>query len=134
MDLISAYVPMRHLHLAAVSLSIALFAARGAAVLLRQAWPMTRAARMTSVAIDTVLLGAGIMLWALLSLNPMRDLWLGTKLLLLLVYIVLGSFALKRARTQGGRAAFYLAAVACASFMVSVALAHDPAGVLRALF
>ena len=34
----------------------------------------------------------------LLGLNPLHDTWLGAKLLLLLAYIVLGSFALKRAR------------------------------------
>ena len=33
MDLNNLYVPVRHLHLAAVTLSISLFAARGAAVL-----------------------------------------------------------------------------------------------------
>lgn len=131
MELIDAYVPVRHLHLTAVSMSISLFAARGAAVLMHQGWPMARSVRMASVAIDTVLLVAGITLWSLLSLNPLHDLWLGSKLVLLLAYIVLGSFALKRAQSQGGKAAFYLAALACAAFMVSVALAHDPAGLLR---
>ena len=39
----------------------------------------------------------GITLWVLLSWHPVQHPWLGTKLLLLLLYIVLGSLALKRA-------------------------------------
>jgi len=35
-----------------------------------------------------------VLLWATLQLNPVHDSWLGAKLLLLLVYIVLGSLAL----------------------------------------
>jgi uncharacterized membrane protein SirB2 len=133
MPLIDYYVPVRYLHLTAVTASLSLFAARGAAVLVRRPWPMTRGVRRVSVAIDTALLGAGITLWVMLGLNPLRDHWLGAKLLLLLAYIVLGSFALKRAHGQAAKAAFYAAALACAGFMVSVALAHDPAGVLRQL-
>jgi uncharacterized membrane protein SirB2 len=133
MALIDFYVPVRHAHLTAVTLSLLLFAARGAAVLAGRAWPMTVAARRASVGVDVVLLAAGATLWAMLGLNPLRDAWLGTKLALLLLYIVLGSLALRRARTPAARAAFYVAALACAAFMVSVALAHHPAGAVRLL-
>ena len=134
MALIDVYGPLRHLHLAAVGLSLLLFAARGAAVLAGQAWPMAALARRASVCIDTVLLAAGVALWLALGLNPLRDAWLGAKLALLLAYIVLGSFALKRAPTRRARAACYLAALDCVGWLVSVALAHHPAGAWRLLF
>jgi len=133
MALIEFYVPVRQAHLTAVVLSIVLFTARGAAVLAGQAWPMARAARRASVWIDTVLLGCGVALWVMLGLNPARDAWLGTKLGLLLAYIVLGSFALKRARSWRAKAGFYAAALCCVAFLVSVALAHHPAGAWRLL-
>lgn len=133
MALIESYVPLRHAHITAVSLSVALFAARGAAVLAGQAWPMRRGPRAASVAIDIVLLGCGVALWIALGLNPLRDPWLGAKLVLLLVYIVLGSFALKRAPTRRAKAVFYLLALGCVAFMVSIALAHHPAGAWRLL-
>lgn len=133
MALIDFYVPMRHLHITVVSVSLALFALRGLAVLAGQAWATTRPVRLASVAIDTVLLAAGVSLWAMLGLNPARDTWLGAKLALLLAYIVLGTFALRRARTWRAKVGFYVAALACAALMVSIALAHRPAGVLRFL-
>jgi uncharacterized membrane protein SirB2 len=133
MALIEFYVPVRQAHLTAVVLSIVLFSARGAAVLAGQAWPMARPARLASVWIDTVLLGCGVALWMMLGLNPVRDAWLGAKLGLLLAYIVLGSFALKRARTWRAKAGFYVAALACVAFLVSVAWAHHPAGAWRLL-
>jgi uncharacterized membrane protein SirB2 len=89
---------------------------------------MTALWRWASVAIDTALLSAGVAMWSLLALNPVRDSWLGTKLVLLLVYIVLGSFALKRGRTPRARAISYAAALAVYAFMISVALAHRPLG------
>ena len=128
MSLAELYVPIKLAHIGLVALSGALFSARGAAVLAGRAWPMTRGLRVASVAIDTSLLAAGVALWYLLSLQPLRDAWLGSKLLLLVLYVVLGTLALKR------RCAWaYIAAIACFAFMVSIALAHHPLGVLKAL-
>jgi len=133
MALIEYYLPFRHAHMTAVGLSLALFATRGAAVLAGQHWPMRRWPRAASVLIDTVLLGCGVALWAMLGLNPLHDTWLGAKLVLLLAYIVLGSFALRRAPTRRAKAAFYVAALLCVAFMVSIAWAHHPAGAWRLL-
>lgn len=84
--------------------------------------------RYLSVVIDVLLLAAGASLWALLGLHPVRNAWLGVKLGLLVVYIVLGSFALKRGRTRAQRMVFFIAALAVVLSMAGIALAHDPAG------
>lgn len=122
------YVPLRQAHLTLVSLSLALFAARGAGVLAGARWPAGRWPRLGSMAIDTALLATGAALWQLLGLNPAVQTWLGTKLLLLLAYIVLGSIALRRGRTPAARALAYVAALATVATMVGIARAHDPAG------
>jgi uncharacterized membrane protein SirB2 len=101
---------------------------RGAAVLAGQRWAMQPPWRRLSYAIDTLLLGAGVTLWALLSLNPVHSPWLGIKLLLLVLYIVLGSLALKRGRTPLVRRWSYVAALATYLFMATVALKHHPLG------
>ena len=119
------------LHVTLVVCSGLLFAARGAGVLAGQTWPMRPAARWAAVAIDTALMTAGITLWALLSLHPVSQPWLGTKRLLLLVYIVLGSLALKRAPRPGQRGVCFVAALAVYGFMASVAWSHQPLGALR---
>lgn len=115
-------------HIALVVTSVGLFAARGLGVLMRQAWPMRAGWRRLSMGIDSALLCAGGTLWFLLQLNPLRDTWLGTKLVFLVVYIALGTMALKRAPTRAGQALCFLAALACVAFMASVALHHDPLG------
>lgn len=50
------------------------------------------------MAIDVCLMAAGIGWWTMLSLHPAQQPWLGFKLVLLLVYVVPGCLALKRAQ------------------------------------
>ena len=55
--------------------------------------------RYLSYSIDTVLLTAALMLLTILPGAMFANGWLATKLVLLVAYVVLGSFALKRGRT-----------------------------------
>jgi uncharacterized membrane protein SirB2 len=125
------YPLLKTLHVALVALSGALFALRGAGVLAGAGWPMDKSVRTASVVIDTLLLSSGVTLWTMLHLDPLRDAWLGVKLLLLPVYIVLGSLALKRARTLTMRATCLVAAIVVFATMVGIALTHDPLGFWR---
>jgi len=127
-ELAAFYSSIRLTHISLVLVSVALFALRGLAVLQGRSWAMRRPVRLLSYGIDTALLGAAVLLLVILSLNPLTTSWLLTKLGLLLAYIVLGSMALKRARTWPARLACYLAALLCYGFMLSVALTHSPRG------
>ncbi len=125
-----AYFPqLRTLHIACVLLSGALFFTRGASVLAGASWPMRRPVRFASYAIDSVLLAAALALVAILPATLFANGWLTAKIVLLLVYIALGTFALKRARTQRAKALCFVGAVAIFLFMISVARAHHPLGV-----
>lgn len=124
------YPLVRWAHMALVAISGTLFVVRGIGVLRGAAWPMTPVLRRTSVLIDSALLAAALTLLYILQLNPFAVGWLSTKIVLLLFYIVLGTFALKRARTLTGRAVCFVAAVLCLGWMVTVAVAHHPLGVL----
>jgi len=121
------YPALLDLHRSCVTLSVALFIARGLGVTWQQAWPMRPAWRALSVAIDVPLLLAGASLWALLGYHPLQQTWLGVKLGLLVAYIVLGSFALKRARTRTQRLVFFIAALAVVFSMAGIALTRSPA-------
>ena len=127
-DLAPYYPHIKTLHLAAVGVSLVLFAVRWLAVLAQATWPMRVSWRITSVAIDSVLLGAGVMLWLsggwVLAASP----WLWVKWGLLVVYVLLGTWALKRARSWLGHLGFGLAALAVAAQMVGVGWMHHPAG------
>lgn len=130
MPSIEFYPTLKLVHVGLVAGSGLLFAARGAAVLAGQAWPLHRPWRRLSVGIDTLLLAAGIGLWWLLALHPVRSPWLGVKLLLLLLYIALGTLAIRRGRSAATRRASYAAALLTYGFIVSVAWAHHPLGLL----
>jgi uncharacterized membrane protein SirB2 len=122
------YPQVKLLHLWAVSLSLALFTARWLGVLLCAQWPMRHAVRGVSVGIDVVLLSAGVGLWTLGGWSLSQSPWLLAKLMLLVGYILLGSWALKRARSARGRMLFGLAALTVAAQMVGIAFMHHPLG------
>lgn len=129
MALIEHYIALKTAHVSLVVASGSLFAVRGAAALAGQHWAMQQPWRTLSYTIDTLLLAAGVTLWVALGLGPVRSPWLGTKLALLVVYVILGSLALKRGRTPAARRAGYFAALATYLFMASVAIHHRPSGI-----
>ena len=131
MALIEFYPQLRQVHVGLATASVTLFVARGLGVLAGAAWPMGAAPRVLSVLIDTLLLSAGGTLWWLLGLRPDRDHWLAVKLVLIVGYIVIGSFALKRAPTRGGKGLAFAASLACIAAVVAIALSRDPAAPLR---
>ena len=89
--------------------------------------------RVASYAIDTTLLTAALMLVTILHQYPFVQAWLTAKVLLLVIYIVLGALALKRGKTRMVQVSCYFAALVVYLFIVSIARAHDPWGVFAAL-
>jgi uncharacterized membrane protein SirB2 len=128
MTLVDWYLPVKQAHVGLVVMSGTLFLARGLAVLAGRRWAMAPLARRGSVAIDTALFAAGVALWLMLGLHPWRDAWLGAKFAWLALYVVLGSMALKRARTPAARAVYFAAALAALATLVSVPLTRHPWG------
>ena len=125
------YLLLRHAHIGCAILTIALFVLRGA---WRTVSPERLAARWVRVVphlIDTVLLVSA--LWLAWQVGSGAAPWITAKVVALLAYIVLGSFALKRGRTPGIRAAAFFAALATFGYIVSVAIAKSPWGALARL-
>jgi len=127
--MIEFYLQIKWVHIAAVICSGSLFALRGAGVLAGARWPMWAPLRYLTYTIDTVLLTAALMLVTILHQYPFVQGWLTVKVCLLVVYIGLGTLALKRGRTPRVRACCYAAALAVFLFIVSVARAHHPLGI-----
>ena len=122
------YPLAKSVHLACVTASLCLFATRWTGVLLAQRWPMAARVRHTSVAIDSLLLSAGLSLWLLGHWSLGQSPWLMAKLALLPIYVLLGSWALKRARTRTAHTLFGVLALAVAAQMLGVAVNHHPTG------
>jgi len=132
--MVEFYAQIKWLHVCMVLASGALFSARGAGVLAGQRWPMTMPVKLLSYTIDTTLLTAALMLFTMLPRALFANGWLATKLCLLVVYIALGTFALKRARTPKARALCYVAALGVFCFIVTIARVHHPLGALFQLW
>lgn len=116
------YSALKQLHISLVSLSIALF-------VLRFFWRQTQSPRLQSTwikvaphLIDSLLLLSAIGMLVLVSLNPFSLAWLRYKIILLFAYIVLGSFALKRAQSRRAQAIAFALALLCVMAMVALAL------------
>ena len=128
--MIEFYWQIKWVHIAAVIASGALFLLRGIAVQAGARWAMVAPLRYLSYAVDTTLLTAALMLVTILPGALFANGWLTMKLGLLVVYVMLGTFALKRGRTPRTRLICFVAALAVYAFIISVAIEHHPLGML----
>jgi uncharacterized membrane protein SirB2 len=126
--MIAFYAQIKFVHVLCVLLSGSLFSLRGALMLMRSRLTNHLALRVASWTIDTALLTSALMLVTVLHQYPFVHGWLTVKVCLLVVYIVLGTYALKRGRTRTIQVGCFLGALAVYLFIVSVARAHSPWG------
>lgn len=130
--MIELYLPLRHLHIGCAVLSIGLFALRGALMLADSPWQRNAVLRYLPHVVDTVLLMSALMLTTVIRQYPFSTDWLTAKVVLLVAYIGLGSLALRRGRTKAVRVAALVGALLAVGYLVTVARAHHPLGLLAA--
>ena len=116
------YLAVKHLHMTCAALSGSFFAVRGIWMMLDSALLQRRWVRIAPHIIDTVLLGSALTMVVWSHQYPFVEPWLTAKLLALLLYIILGTVALKRGKTKTVRIAAYAGALATFGYIVAVAL------------
>lgn len=131
--MIEYYLVLRNAHIACAIATIVLFVLRGGLMLADSRWQQNVVLRYLPHAIDTLLLTTALMLTTVIHQYPFAVSWLTAKVVLLVVYIALGSIALKRGRTRRVRVVAFVAALATIGFLVTVARAHHPFGLFAAL-
>ena len=129
----SHYIGIRALHVGCVALSGGLFAARGLLRIGNKAVANHRVLRISSYLIDSTLLIAAVLLTIVVHQYPFVNGWLTVKLLLLLLYIITGSAALKYARTRVWQVSAYAASLSIFVFIIGVAITHRPLGWLSSV-
>jgi uncharacterized membrane protein SirB2 len=77
--------------------------------------------------IDTALLLSAVTLAWMMSLSPLQHGWLMAKIIALILYIVLGTIALKRGKTFKTRVICLISAQLVFIYIVWVAVTHHPA-------
>ena len=122
------YTDIKWLHIGCVLASGSLFSLRGSLMLCGSRNANHVVLARLSYVIDTTLLAAAVLLTVITHQYPLVQAWLTMKLLLLIVYVFLGVFALRRGRTRRARGGYLLAALLVYGFIISVAVAHDPRG------
>jgi uncharacterized membrane protein SirB2 len=124
------YLALRHAHIGLALLSVGLFCVRGLLMLARSPRVHSAWLRYPSYLVDTLLLTAALMLMSVIEQYPFVDDWLTIKVCLLVVYVVLGSVALKRGRTRVVRVTAFFAALLVVTLLYGVARTHHPLGFL----
>ncbi|MFZ0107581.1 MAG: SirB2 family protein [Thiobacillus sp.] len=120
------YALIKHLHLATIVITLALFVLRGVWMMMDSPRLQARWARIVPHINDTLLLASGIALAVLMQQYPLVHGWLTAKLFALIAYIVLGTLALRRGKTKAQRVTAWIAALLVFGYMLAVARAHDP--------
>ncbi len=120
------YPLIKHLHMTVAGISLAFFLVRAWGSVCASSWLARRWIRGLPHLIDTVLLGLGVWMMVGLSLWPHQQSWLAAKLIGLMVYIGLGSLAIKRGRTPTTRMLAACAAVIAFAYVVGAAIQHSP--------
>jgi len=117
---------MKLIHVLCVALSICFFAGRGTIMFHDASFIGKRWVRRVAESIDSILFFTGVALAWLSEQLPWQDSWLGAKLLLLLLYILLGMIAFHWGRSQGVKVASWIAAIGTYLLMVAIALSRNP--------
>lgn len=117
------YLLIKNIHMTAVGLSIFLF-------VIRAYWSVTCSNKLNSKAvrilphiIDTILLVAGLTLAAMIG--PEQP-WILAKIVGVLLYIGVGTYAIKRGKTPTTRAIAAVIAVGIFVYIIGIAIAHNP--------
>ena len=128
------YYWIRQLHIATVVFNICFFSLRFYWMLYHPALAQNPVVRRLSQFNDTLLLAAGITMAVMSSQYPFDAPWLTAKLLVLILYILLGTMALRLGKTRRQRIVFGLLALMSAGYIVSVAISRTPASWLLLVY
>jgi len=120
------YLVLKHLHMTSAGVSIALFLLRGVWMFADSPRLQSKFARIIPHVVDTILLASAVGLMLVIRQYPFVNGWLTAKLFGLVLYIVLGTIALKRGRTKAVRGLAFFAAIAVFAWIVMTARMHWP--------
>jgi uncharacterized membrane protein SirB2 len=120
------YAALKSVHVLTVLITISLFALRGYWMLVESPRLQAKWAKVVPHINDTFLLVTAVALAVIIGQSPHTHGWLAAKVIGLLIYIVLGTIALKRGRTKSIRTAAYVASLLTVGYIVAVAVTRDP--------
>ncbi len=112
-------------HVTAVSLSLLGFVARGILMMRESPLLQSRTAKIAPHVVDTVLLASAIALVFSTGFYPQEQPWLMGKIVGLVLYILVGTVAIKRGRSKAVRVTAWLLALLVFANIVMMAATHQ---------
>jgi uncharacterized membrane protein SirB2 len=116
------YTIFKLIHVGTVYVTFGLFLVRGLWMMIDSPRLQDRWVKIVPHLNDTLLLVAAIGMLVAGGLNPLVHPWLMVKILGLLLYVWLGTMALKRGKTKAQRVAYFVAALATIGYIIAVAV------------
>lgn len=121
-----SFMLLKHTHVTCAVISFVLFFLRGiwsfnGSPIMRQGW-----VKLVPHVVDTLLLASALAMAYLIQQYPLVDAWLTAKFFGLVLFIILGSVALKHGRTRNIRIVAWLGAQVVFAYVVLVATNHNP--------
>lgn len=120
------YLTIKYLHMSCAALSGSFFFLRGVWMLRESDMLQRRWVKILPHIVDTLLLTTALIMVVWSAQYPFVQPWLTAKLLALIVYVVLGTVALKRGKTKAVRTGALVAALLTFAYIVAVALTRHP--------
>ena len=117
----SAYEVIKYIHVLTAIMSISGFILRGIWMMKSSTYLQNRCVKIAPHINDTILLVSAIFLVILSAQYPGPIAWLNAKIIALLIYIILGTVALKRGTTKIIRIVAWCAAILIYSYIIIVA-------------
>ncbi|SNT16335.1 Uncharacterized membrane protein SirB2 [Noviherbaspirillum humi] len=120
-----SYLAVKHLHITFAVLSGMFFFIRGLWMMSDSTLLQRRWVRIVPHVNDTLLLAAAIALAVWSGQYPFAQGWLTAKVVGLILYILLGTVALRRGKTKKIRIAAFFAALAVFAYIIKVAVTRQ---------
>lgn len=116
---------VKQIHLISVALSFLGFFLRGVWMMTDSPLLTARPSKILPHIIDTVLLVSGIAMVVMMSLSLGAETWLIAKIVALIVYIIIGTIAIKRGKTKTVRTVAWVLAMSVFVYIYLVAKSHS---------
>lgn len=120
------YLPLRHLHLSLVVISVLFFITRAGLMFAGKSIHQQKWAKMTSRTVDTFLLISALILCTIINQYPFVDAWITEKVVSVIAYIILAYIALYQAKTTKNRILTAVGAVGWVVIAAKLAMLKQP--------
>ncbi len=121
------YGLLKTLHVVCATITISGFVLRGFWMLIESPLLSHKLTRIAPHIVDTLFLLSGIFMLLIAGMNPFTQPWLLAKFAALIVYILLGTIAIRRGRTRNVRAVAFVSAIAVFAYVIGVGMSRSPA-------